>query len=334
MSVGEMKNALYGTAQLVTQLSTVCERLMQDVDQNGWNESYLEALKMKEEIQSQLKVVSDKDNLEKVKAKLTAISKKRTRKRKAKLQLQMEEPLREARIAEKDAAVEMWRKKKIQEAEEKKKEQELKEVADAVLCDIRKKLSDVKRAQDILKSLENLRKLRKEATMRKGIHTDLQSDKAFSSLLEELRSVAKRRLTLYGREEKTLMVMLEGEQEEERKRVLELQHKKDKDRHMRRKRKIESMMFGEDTPPDPFMQPFRQYYTQAQESLPALVQIRREWDAFLVPADHPEGWSVPLGWVFPEPPSDQSWAEALHTSDTDSASLQSVTVNTSLSHRV
>lgn len=47
-------------------------------------------------------------------------------------------------------------------------EQELKLAADAVLCEVRKKQGDVKRMQDVLRSLEKLRKLRKEAASRKG----------------------------------------------------------------------------------------------------------------------------------------------------------------------
>jgi len=47
-------------------------------------------------------------------------------------------------------------------------EQELKLAADSVLCEVRKKQADVKRMQDILRSLEKLRKLRKEAASRKG----------------------------------------------------------------------------------------------------------------------------------------------------------------------
>lgn len=47
-------------------------------------------------------------------------------------------------------------------------ERELKLAADAVLCEVRKKQADVKRMQDILRSLEKLRKLRKEAASRKG----------------------------------------------------------------------------------------------------------------------------------------------------------------------
>lgn len=47
-------------------------------------------------------------------------------------------------------------------------EQELKLAADSVLCEVRKKQADVKRMQDIMRSLEKLRRLRKEAASRKG----------------------------------------------------------------------------------------------------------------------------------------------------------------------
>lgn len=47
-------------------------------------------------------------------------------------------------------------------------ERELKLAADAVLCEVRKKQADVKRMQDILRSLLKLHKLRKEAAQRKG----------------------------------------------------------------------------------------------------------------------------------------------------------------------
>lgn len=47
-------------------------------------------------------------------------------------------------------------------------EQELKAAADGVLAEVRKKQSDTKRMVDILRALEKLRKLRKEAAARKG----------------------------------------------------------------------------------------------------------------------------------------------------------------------
>lgn len=49
-------------------------------------------------------------------------------------------------------------------------EQELKAAADGVLSEVRKKQADTKRMVDILRALEKLRKLRKEAAARKGNH--------------------------------------------------------------------------------------------------------------------------------------------------------------------
>lgn len=47
-------------------------------------------------------------------------------------------------------------------------EREMKLAADAVLSEVRRKQADAKRMLDILKALEKLRKLRKEAASRKG----------------------------------------------------------------------------------------------------------------------------------------------------------------------
>lgn len=318
ISISDMKNALYSTAQLVSQLSTLCENLKLDIDnQKSWSHSYAKAIKMKQDIQSRMILLSDHSHLEKIQMKMSTIAKKRSRKRRARQRLAMEEQQREAEKTEKDIAIEKWRLKQIHAEEEKKKERELKLAADSVLCEVRKKLSDVKRMQNILKSLEKLRKLRKDAASRKGISTDPQSDENFNNILEELREVAKKWSGVYSAEERVLIVMLEGEQEEERKRDLEMRWQKERDKQLQKKRKIDAMLFGDDTPADPLMQPFRQYYTQAEHSLPALVQIRREWDVFLVPVDHPKGSAIPQGWVIPDAPSDQSWASALQSSECD-----------------
>ncbi|KAI2574690.1 PDCD7 isoform 2, partial [Pan troglodytes] len=101
-------------------------------------------------------------------------------------------------------------------------EQELKAAADGVLSEVRKKQADTKRMVDILRALEKLRKLRKEAAARK-----------------------------------------------------------------------------DEFPLAHLLEPFRQYYLQAEHSLPALIQIRHDWDQYLVPSDHPKGNFVPQGWVLP-----------------------------------
>lgn len=133
--------------------------------------------------------------------------------------------------------------------------------------------------------------------------TELQNDEVFSSTLEQLRLVIKRRTVVYSAEEKALMVMLEGEQEEERRRERERRVRKERERQLQRKHRVDSMLFGgmavhvcvhvcactgydcvvihsccvcliEEFPGSCALQPFRDYYSQAEHSLPALIHVR------------------------------------------------------------
>ncbi|XP_029001189.1 programmed cell death protein 7 [Betta splendens] len=320
--VPALRDALYGAARLISVLEKSCETLKQNVENDTlWTDSYLTALDMKSEIQDKLKLLSDAESLNQLKAKVTRLSQRKARRQRAKKRLQMEAKRRQEELCEKEAAIDKWRMKKIHEVEEKKREQELKLAADSVLCEVRRKQADIKRMQDIMRSLEKLRKLRKEAASRKGIVSEQKCDESFASQLEQLRNVMKKRTAVYSAEEKALMVMLEGEQEEERRREHERQAKKEREKQLQRKYKVDSMLFGEDLPADPIQLPFREYYTVAQHSLPALIQIRREWDVFVVAADHPDATPIPQSWVLPDVPSDQDWASALQMTDTDGDTL-------------
>ncbi|XP_066491413.1 programmed cell death protein 7 [Tiliqua scincoides] len=219
----------------------------------------------------------------------------------------------EARRAERQARIDRWRARRAQEVEEKRREQELKAAADSVLSEVRKKQADTKRMAEILRGLEKLRKLRKEAAGRKGIFPPPTADEAFENEIQSLRISIKKRTELYEAEEWALRVMLEGEQEEERKRETEKKQKKEKEKLLQQRHEMEAKLFGdpEEFPLNHVLEPFRRFYLQAEYSAPALIQIRHEWDQYLVPADHPEGSFIPPGWVLPSPPSSDIWATAV-----------------------
>ncbi|XP_061102109.1 programmed cell death protein 7 [Conger conger] len=311
-SIGEVRETLYSAARLVSELSAACEKLKENVEnENVWTESYPKAVAMKTALLQKLILFSDPVYIETVKNKLAHISKKRLRNRRKKRERVEDQKEEDARAAEREAAIDKWRMKRIQKVEEKKRELELKMAADSVLSEVRKKQADAKRMLDILRSLEKLRKLRKEAAGRKGVFPETEADEVFEGHVERLRKLIQKRNVVYAAEEKALRVMLEGEQEEERKKEQERRQKKDREKFLQKKWEAETMLFGEEMHPDHPLQPFRQCYTQAEHSLHALIQIRRDWDAYLVPIDHPDGSVVPQGWVLPEPPSDETWASAL-----------------------
>ncbi|KAK2913396.1 hypothetical protein Q8A67_001795 [Cirrhinus molitorella] len=311
-SISQYREKLYGTVKMLSELNIVCQRLKDNLEnQDVWTETLSRATELKSNIQQSLVDLKDVDCVSSVKRKLLLINKKRARMRRRKMEQREEKQEQEDRRAEREAEVDKWQMKRIQEVEEKNREKELKLAADAVLSEVRKKQSDAKRMQDILKSLEKLRKLRKEAAARKGMFPGQESDERFEGHLERLRSLIRKRTGVYATEEKALRVMLEGEQEEERKRDREKRQKKEKEKLLQKKREVDAMLFGAEMPPDHPLQPFLNYYTPAERSLPALIQIRREWDQFLVSAEHPDGTSVPQGWVLPDQPADDIWATAL-----------------------
>lgn len=321
-SVSSLRQALYGAAQLISRLEDLCHTLTHSLHGDGeWTHSYSRALGIKAELADKAGLLADTSRLGELKAQVSRAACRRLRRLRARREAKTEEKAAEERRSLKETAADKWRMKLMQEVEEKKKEKELKMAADSVLCEVRKKQADVKRMQDILRSLEKLRRLRREAVSKKGIVTELQNDEVFSSTLEQLRMVIKRRTVVYSAEEKALMVMLEGEREEERRRERERRVRKERERQLQRKHRVDSMLFGEEFPGSCALQPFRDYYSQAEHSLHALIHIRKEWDMCLVAVDHPESSSVPQSWVLPTPPADQAWASALQTGDTDCENL-------------
>ncbi|XP_042327995.1 programmed cell death protein 7 [Sceloporus undulatus] len=260
-----------------------------------------------------LRETSPSPPLAQLRRRLEKSRQKRLRRRRRRQEARAARQEEEARVAEEEARIERWRARRAQEVEDRHREKELKAAADSVLSEVRKKQADTKRMAEILRGLEKLRKLRKEAAGRKGVCPPPSADEAFENEVQSLRALIKKRTELYEAEERALRVMLEGEQEEERKRDLERKQRKEREKLLQQKREMDSKLFGE---PDEFplahiLEPFTQYYLQAEYSVPALIQIRHEWDRYLVPADHPEGHCIAPGWVLPTPPSNDIWATAV-----------------------
>ncbi|TKC44375.1 hypothetical protein EI555_005022 [Monodon monoceros] len=275
---------------------------------------HAEAKPLRAELAERLQLLTQAAYVGQARRRLERVRRRRLRLRERAREREAELEAEATRAAEREQEIDRWRVKCVQEVEEKKREQELKAAADGVLSEVRKKQADTKRMVDILRALEKLRKLRKEAAARKGVCPPASADETFEHHLQRLRKLNKKRSELYEAEERVLRVMLEGEQEEERKRELEKKQRKEKEKFLLQKREIESKLFGD---PDEFplahllQQPFRQYYLQAEHSLPALIQIRHDWDQYLVPSDHPKGNSVLQGWVLPPLPSNDIWATAI-----------------------
>lgn len=121
-SVPAFREALYGAARLLSRLQELCHTLQHSLDADGcWSEAYRTALDVKRELQAKVEQVTDSQSLELMKVKVARIAKRRARGRGAKKELQMEEMLAEELSCEKEASIDKWRMRRIQQVEEKKK---------------------------------------------------------------------------------------------------------------------------------------------------------------------------------------------------------------------
>lgn len=120
--VPALREALYGAARLISALEESCEALKHNVENDCvWTDCYLTALNTKRELQDRLTQFRDGECLNRLKADLRRLSKRRDRRQRARKAQQMEEKRRQEEISEKDAAIDKWRMKKIHEVEEKKR---------------------------------------------------------------------------------------------------------------------------------------------------------------------------------------------------------------------
>ncbi|NXU89905.1 PDCD7 protein, partial [Xiphorhynchus elegans] len=300
----------------VARLAALCRALRRSEDRGdelGWARARDEAEEALRELREVVRPLREPGYGEALRRKAERARKRRLRLQRRKLEARAAKEEEKARAAEREAKIDQWRAKCIQEVEEKNRERELKAAADSVLSEVRKKQADTKRMVDVLRGLEKLRKLRKEAAARKGVCPPPSADEAFENQVESLKTLLKTRTELYEAEERALRVMLEGEQEEERKREMEKKQKKEREKLLQQKLEMDSKLFGDpaEFPLAHLLQPFRDYYLQAEHSVAALIQIRHEWDQYLVPADHPEGSCIPPGWVLPSLPTSDTWATAV-----------------------
>ncbi|XP_071424650.1 programmed cell death protein 7 [Pithys albifrons albifrons] len=300
----------------VARLAALCRALRRSEDEGdepGWARAREEAEAALRELRELVRPLREPRYREALRRKAERARKRRLRLQRRKLEARAAKEEEAARAAEREAKIDQWRAKCIQEVEEKNRERELKAAADSVLSEVRRKQADTKRMVDVLQGLEKLRKLRKEAAARKGVCPPPSADEAFESQVESLKTLLKTRTELYEAEERALRVMLEGEQEEERKREMEKKQKKEREKLLQQKLEIDSKLFGDpaEFPLAHLLQPFRDYYLQAEHSVAALIQIRHEWDQYLVPADHPKGSCIPPGWVLPSLPTNDTWATAV-----------------------
>nr|XP_060475634.1 programmed cell death protein 7 [Panthera onca] len=320
-SLGEVRARLRGALRLVRRLRNLGQALREaEADGAAWVLLHAQAAPLRAELSERLQLLTQAAYVGEARRRLERVRRRRLRLRERAREREAEREAEAARAAEREQEIDLWRVKCVQEVEEKKRVRaaDVRRLGGSSSLEPEgpKQIHNVSRTLCLLSRTHvGDKKLYLKCCLDLflGVCPPASADETFEHHLQRLRKLIKKRSELYEAEERALRVMLEGEQEEERKREFEKKQRKEKEKILLQKREIESKLFGDphEFPLAHLLQPFRQYYLQAEHSLPALIQIRHDWDQYLVPSDHPKGNSVPQGWVLPPLPSNDIWATAI-----------------------
>ncbi|XP_061172485.1 programmed cell death protein 7-like [Saccostrea echinata] len=299
-------------AQLQQETTTLSDQGTSAPD-DVWDNRKQKVLLLKTELKKIQEELSDETTINQVKQKVLQQRKKRERLKRRRQEQWEEKQREEEKRNNLHAEIDGWQEKLRKKANEEREAKELKKSADAILNEVRKKISDVTKTLDLLKGIQKLRKLRSDRLKQQGVHANPASDEKFKEVMDEQFNTMKKQKEIYLAEEKALQVMLETEHEETKEKEREQQEKVQRLQKERESKKLQEIMFGksENFSEGEAMLPFYQFYDQANYSYESFIQIRQDWDRFIVPENAPGGSRVPTHLVTPTEPSSEKWASVM-----------------------
>jgi predicted RNA binding protein with dsRBD fold (UPF0201 family) len=278
------------------------------------------ATRAKERLSEIRSLIDNETVLGSINERLKKARNKRMRLKRKKQEAFQDEQERAAKRERLEAEVTQWKWDVCQKELAIKKENEMKRSADAILAEVRRKLTEGRRSLKLLEHLRKLREVRKDkAARRADASVTMESDEIFEERVGALTQTMQQQIDLYEAEQQTLEVMLDMEQEEDLVRERIARRKKEEQQLRQYAEQLRCFLFGPNETPSPNDQlfPYRQFYDVGLHSLPAFIRIRQDWDAFSVQVPTQGGSSVPINWVVPTEPSSEIWASALQSDITD-----------------
>ncbi|XP_065572895.1 programmed cell death protein 7-like [Artemia franciscana] len=273
----------------IRNLRMKLNKLRASILQNEWSELIPEIESLKANLSDSLANINIKNVQYKEKAR-KAIKKRKWKKKRA-------EEIEENRIyhqkcwKQKEDEIDKKLKEEEKQLLKEKNEEETKREADLILLEVKNKKSDVQQRLEVLEVLSRLRKAKIDVSLVSGKDKDPVSDKKFAEKKDQLVSLLQSRLKSYEKEEATLRVMLEPDDQLAKTTSSEPQHSERDDLHR--------SLFGMSSPGNHL------------ETLNDLIQVRQEWDQYLVPQGIPLASQIPTSWVYPGEPSNQEWEQHL-----------------------
>lgn len=244
------------------------------INSDQWNSQIAELKSQFDELSSTNQMYQNSHTCSNAKRSVEKRRRKRERIKKRKLELDALKKCQIKNRALKHQQIDQWMKRNAENNRKNLHQNEKKQRAEHVLSEIKGLKSDAAKyllTFDALKELYRIRNRDKATTAIDGVQFDCEIEK-----LQKMWSDASIK---YETEEKRLRAFLECSNCEE----------------------WQETLFGDVKNDDLFS------LKKHENGLAKLIEIRRQWDSFVVSHDNPYGSSVPIGWTMPNTNPSIEW---------------------------
>lgn len=305
----EMQDLIHSLSTQITGLVSAASQ----TDEIMWEAAKEACFSSKEKLSNEYGWLMEDQSIQHMKEKLKQTHNKRARIKRARKTKYDEAQLLQQQWNEKSKNVDRWQERLRLKTQKENKEKKQKAAADRTLSKVTKEIQDATRLIDTMLGLEKLRLIRRDAAQKRGDSDIGESRQSFEDKIKDMTRLVKAQLECYKEEESKLKHILKSEEEEKTKLEFKSQEEKARRKKKEEESKLRLILFGpvETQSPGSPLYPFSQYYKQARHNLTAFLQIRQEWDAYLVPKGTPASSCIPSTWVLPEPPSSLPWSAVL-----------------------
>ncbi|XP_065672523.1 histone-lysine N-methyltransferase, H3 lysine-79 specific [Hydra vulgaris] len=300
LKIFEYKDLLKEYITLMNTIRDHSNSLAENITMNEsqWQVHVAEGKIYKEKLLQMKDQLFDEAQIKFISEKLKARKKKRERARRRKKQESEEYLANISKRMKLHEQIDDAIHKKQMEILRQKMVDNLKNEAGESLVEVKRKQYETDERIAVFQLLKDLRDLRKETSIYKGILPTENENISFDGTVSKAIELLKKQRKIYEDEEKALRVLREEETEE----FNRLENEKQKKRKQNRRMDLYTF--------DPMI-PFRMYWLQAEESLAALIHIRSLWDFYLAPSDSLKSSRIPEGFINAAPPSSSEWRKYL-----------------------
>ncbi|KAL7299787.1 hypothetical protein TKK_0007532 [Trichogramma kaykai] len=285
VNISTIKIAINNVYNLNKQLQEILQHLknVDPVTETDRNKS----IQVYNELKKQVQVLRELREHHDLSSVVRARQKRRKRLKNQKNQYALLKKQAEERRQYLHNEIDKWLAKKERDIQRERENKLFRMDADLILSEVKAKQSDVKKFLTILGELESLRKVKVSMARNRGENISLETDRAFNSIINQLREHWKVLEKEYSIEEKGLNLMIKTDKEE-------------------RINKISRNVF-EEWQKSLFTQSI-DFGSSESQSLNNLRTLRIMWDQYI---SGEKGSELPVGWIMNFPSSMSTYKEML-----------------------